>query len=246
MPRALRPQSGTQHLDDRELPLGLDMAADAALPLCRHGTATGGVQEWLVMTGHPQLAPDRFSRSASDSEQGAVLHRPRNRMVCPARRIAQLGRPEREMVWLSGPRKRAERPVPPCSMPAPRSQTSTCRTHWTAPAGTRSGHLSKSATGLVHSGRGAAVGQFGGAPRRSALQRHSRSAPAGVYDLIAPATGYCATASCVRITYRSGLVSSIYHRAQQRPLLATAQNRPPVRHDTHQLGLHVGHEKRGA
>jgi hypothetical protein len=64
----------------------------------------------------------------------------------------------------------------------------------------RSGRLSKSATGpRSFRARSRCWTVLRGVPRRPALQRHSRSAPAGVYDLIAPATGYCATASCVRI-----------------------------------------------
>jgi hypothetical protein len=220
------------------------MAADAALPLCRHGTATGGVQEWLVMTGHLQQAPDRLSRSASDSEQGAVLHRTLRSNGLVGKEDCPTGPTRKKnglVVWST---KASRTPCTPCSMPAtevadfhpPRTLDGTrWYSQWT-PVEKRHRTRSFRARSRCWTVRRRV-------PRRPALQRHSRSAPAGVYDLIAPATGYCATASCVRITYRSGLVSSIYHRAQQRPLRATAQNRPPVRRDTYQLSPHVGHEK---
>ncbi len=61
LPRALRPQSGPQRLDDRELPFGLGLAAHAPLPLHRHGVAPGRICEWLAVTDTSALAYDELS-----------------------------------------------------------------------------------------------------------------------------------------------------------------------------------------
>ena len=134
--------------------------------------------DWTCLERHQEIyrfarGLIAFRRSASDSGQGAVLHRRRDRMVRPARRIARLDRPERKAVWLSGPRRRAERLLPAVQCRRRGRRLPPAAHAGRRPLAPRNGHLSQSAARFVRRGRGAALGQRGAVPRRAALSASS-------------------------------------------------------------------------